>query len=281
MTGENAEIVEQLNGIEDTVNKTNMKPEPEYTPEYTEVELKAMEKGWNPDKESVPEGKEWIQAGEFLRNESFFTEIRKLKRDLNSTKKSFDVLKEHHKKVAEVAKEEALVELKRQKKVALEEDDHAAVVDIDDKIQDIKSEKADPVDIQEGDNVIYEAWVDKNSWYETNEKLRRLADTLGTGYVAQNNVNGVIDPNKVYEYVEREIKQMHPEEFGGKKSTKTTKPTVEGATASRGGKTGSKSKFTKRDLSDEQRSVMNRFVKTGALTEEAYINELVKIGELS
>lgn len=264
---ENEVVVEQE--VEEVVENNE--------PEYTDTEMRAMEKGWNPDKESVPEGKEWIEAGEFLRNESFFTEIRKLKRELNSTKKSFDVLKEHHKKVAEVEREKVLTELKRQKKAALEDEDHAAVVEIDDKIQDVKSQNVDVVEEQEIDNTLFNEWVDRNSWYETNNEMRTIADELGAGYVATR--NGKFDPAKLYDHVEKQIKRMYPDEFGFAPKKSRSKPTVEGASASRGGKS-SKSKFTERDLNDEQRQVMKRLVSSGVLTKEAYIDELVAIGEL-
>jgi len=267
--------------VEDVVEKQDESTvEYQDEPEYSAIELKAMEKGWNPDKEAVPEGKEWIDAGEFLRNESFFTEIHKLKRELNSTKKSFEVLKEHHKKVAEVSKKEALEELKRLKKAALEDDDHDTVIEIDDKILDIKSQKDDPVEMQEGDNNIFEEWVERNSWYDTDPEMRQFADEIGAGYVARNNTAGKpLDLQKVYKHVEDKVKQMYKDKFVPIPK-KRVRPSVEGAASSRGSQGKSKSKFTERDLSDEQRTVMNRFVKTGALTKQEYIDELVKIGEL-
>jgi len=277
-----AEDMAQYEQQNESENKTEMESvEAEnLEPEYSAIELKAMEKGWNPDKESVPEGKEWIDAGEFLRNESFFTEIHKLKRELNNTKKSFDVLKEHHKKVAEVSKKEALEELKRLKKTALEEDDHESVVEIDDKILDIKSQKDDPVEMQEGDNHVFEEWVGRNNWYDTNPEMRQFADEIGAGYVARSNAAGKpINLHKVYKHVEDKVKQMYKDEFAPPPK-KRARPSVEGAASSRGSQGKNKSKFTERDLNDEQRTVMNRFVKTGALTKQEYIDELVKIGEL-
>jgi hypothetical protein len=271
------EAVEDLKKTEEILEEVHEEEE-EVAPEWTDTELKAMEKGWNPDKDAVPEGKEWIEADEFLRNESFFTEIRKLKRELNQTKKTFDELKEHHKKVAEAERAKVLDDLKRQKRLALEDDDHDAVIEIDDKILEVKTQKPDDTMSQDDHNELFEAWVEKNSWYETNQEMREMADDLGNAYYMR--TQGKATPTQIYEHVEKQIKRIFKDDFGVKTPTRKSTPSVEGASASRGGKTKSKSKFTERDLSDDQRKVMNRFVKQGVLSKEEYIEQLIEIGEL-
>lgn len=283
----NEEVVEQLERVDDIVEEANdLDYDQEHDePEYTATELKAMEKGWNPDKESIPEGKEWINADEFLRNEQFFNEIHKLKREINMTKRDYEELKKHHLKVAAVEQEKALRMLLQQKERALEDDDHKAVVDIDNKILDIKTKQAQPKQANTGSNneafrESYSEWIQENRWYENNAEMRTAADDIGAGYFARN--KGNVSPDDLYEYVTKQVKRMYPDEFAvASKSTPRSKATtVESAGRGRGTPRKTGVKFTERDLNDEQRRVMNRFVKTGALTKDEYIKQLVDIGEL-
>jgi len=283
----NTEVVEDLDRVDDIVDEATNPEHDEYVdePEYSPAELKAMEKGWNPDKDAIPDGKEWIGAEEFLRNEQFFNEIHKLKREINTTKKDYEELKKHHIKVAAVEQEKVLRMLLQQKERALEEDDHKAVVSIDNKIMDLKAKKqADMVQpksvnaVQKAIQDKFDSWVVDNQWYTDNAELRNLADDLGAGYVARHGQD--TDPDELYKYVTEQVKRMNPNEVKPvSKPTRTT--TVEGAGRGRGTPRKTGVKFTERDLSDEQRRVMNRFVKTGALTKDEYIKQLVDIGELA
>lgn len=248
-------------------------------PEYTDTELRAMEKGWSPDKENLPEGKEWVDAGEFLRNEKFFAEINKLKRETRQTKQAFEALKEHHRKVQEVERSNLLEQLKRQKKAALEEADHDAVIEIDEQISEVKSAKPEAVtEPAAGGNEAFETWVEHNQWYTNDADMRQTADELGAAYFMRS--GNKASPDEIYEYVEKRIKTLYSDKFAKPASRKRATPAVEGASTGRSQQRTTARKATAKDLSPDQRKVMKQFVKTGALTEQEYIDELIKIGEL-
>jgi len=248
--------------------------------EYTDTEIKAMEKGWSPDKDNLPEGKEWIGAGEFVRNERLYNEIHKLKRETQATKRDFEVLKEHHKKVQVVERDKLLTQLKRQKKTALEEDDHDTVIEIDDQIADIKADanKPDEVEVATGDNAQFVDWVGDNQWYEENAEMRETADEIGAAYYSRTGGNAA--PQDMYKYVEERIKKLYPTSFAPKQVQRKA-PAVEAATPTRAAKAKARApKHTAKDLNDVQRRVMRTFVKDNVMTEQEYIKELVAIGEL-
>lgn len=276
---DNVNTLKSTEGIVDGV--TTDEDEKVDEPEYTSTETKAMEKGWSPDKDNLPEGKEWIGAGEFLRNERLYNEIHKLKRETQATKRDFEVLKEHHKKVQVAERDKLLTQLKRQKKTALEEDDHDTVVEIDDQIADIKADanKPDEVEEQAVNNEIFNAWVEKNSWYETDADMRQTAEDIGAAHYAR--TGGKLPPAELYQYVEERIKKLYPDNFSTPKAAKRKSPAVEAATPTRNAKAKARApKYTAKDLNDEQRRVMRTFVKSGAMTEQQYIDELAAIGEL-
>ena len=262
------------------------------TPEYSDIQLTAIKRGWNPDPESVPEGKEWVDAGEFMRNEKFFNEIRKLKRENKQTKQALDDLKEHHKKVQEIEREKLLSQLKRQKKAAMEDADHDEVIKIDEQIAEVnKQTEAAKTEIDETvDNeaqAIYEEafteWLEVNSWYSTNEQMRTVADAMGRDYVTSHQGQN-LSPDQIFGHVEKQIKAIFPQEFNGKKNKPTATrraPAVEGAQGGARRQTSGKPKFTAKDLNDDQRRVMQRLIRVKAIdSEQQYIDELVKIGEL-
>ena len=278
--------VEALKSIEGTIDanedEQSVDDNDEVEDDYSTSELKAMEMGWNPDKDNIPEGKEWISAGEFIRNDKFFSEIRKLKRDNQSTKRDFEVLKEHHKKVQTMERDKLLTQLKHQKKIALEEDDHDTVIEIDEQMMDIKSTPAvDEIDVQAASNEVFLDWVESNSWYEQDEDMRQTADELGAAYSMR--TGGKASQDDMFKYVEGRIKKLYPDNFSAeqKPTRRRAAPTVEAATPASRKRASKAPKFTAKDLNSDQRTVMKRFVSQGVLTESEYINELVSIGELS
>lgn len=273
-----SEDLENDGNVKEEVTTEDVDGNTEETVEYSAVEQEAMERGWNPDKEAMPEGKEWISAGEFMRNSTFYTEINKLKRENKNIQKSFDVLTEHHRKVDEHAKKEALKQLKAEKLEALDNEDHAAVIEIDEKIDEVKATKTDPVDTQEVDNTAFNAFAERNAWYESNEEMRQIADDIGNGFYNRN--EGKVSAEQIFKHVEKQIKGLYPDQFKPA-SNRQTVAAVESGNGNRPASKGAKSKFTAKDLTPEQRRVMKRFASTGVLTEAEYIKELVSIGELS
>lgn len=287
------ENVDQLKKTSDITDEANLEvdedlskeEEEEEKDEYTALEVEAMKKGWSPDKDEMPEGKEWIDAGEFLRNEKFFSEIRKLKRENTMTKKTVDALKEHHKKILEAERKKLTAQLKRQKVEALEEGNHAAVVEIDEQLDDVKEQgKAADKEVDEATattqtdadfDAYFQTWVVDNQWYKSNAEMREIADSLGRNYFSEG--GGSATPEELFAHVTRRVKELYPTETGGKPKRRVQ--AVEAASAGSHNR-GGKQKFTEKDLNAEQRQVMNRFVKLGAVTKEQYIQELVDIGEL-
>lgn len=274
---DNVEAIKSGTAILDKVNVDE--PDEGDVTEYSETELKAMEKGWSPDKEALPEGKEWIGAGEFLRNERLYNEIHKLKREINGTKTTLDVLKEHHKKVEEATRAKVIAQLKQQKKIALEEDDHDAVIEIDEQLLDAKTATYDtPETTDYTSGQLFEEWLEVNTWYNKDEDMRQTADEIGAAYYQRS--GGKASPKDMYDYVEKRIKKLYPNNFESKPAPRKAAQAVESASAGRTGSTSRAPKFTVKDLNAEQAKVMRTFVSQGVMTEQAYIEELIKIGEL-
>ena len=251
-------------------------------PAYSRDELKAMEMGWSPDKEALEgTGKQWIPADEFLRNQTWVDEIRKLKREVRDTKKVADALKEHNKIVAERAYEQAMSDLTAKKKAAAADDDLVTVIEVDEQIQELKAKKPveeetptseySPEDWEE----YHTEFVADNDWYETNRVMRAFADREGMAYV-QKHPNGA--PEDTYKYVLEEIRKEFPDKFNVEEKPAAGTPAKERASAvsSSRRRVATPAKSSKKGLDDipeEHRSIAMTLIKTGQLSEEDYLKQ--------
>lgn len=236
--------------------------------QYTDAEVKAMESGWVPKDQWEGDPDAWRPAKEFNDRGELFRKIDDQNRTVKELKKALEDMKRHHAAVRETEYARALSSLKAQKKTALEEGDAAQVIQLDDQIDLVKEEqnklKEQPIEVQATANPEFVNWVDKNKWYETNESMRAYADTLGRN-LAQKGYT----PTQVLAEVAKQVRQDFPTKFS---NPNRDKPAAVEGSSSKGGK--NEDNFV---LSDEQRRVMQRFVRSGAMSEKEYIAELKRI----
>lgn len=233
-------------------------------PEYTEVEVEAMEHGWNP--EGV-EGKRTLTAEEFMDRQPLYDDIRSLKKQLRKTQDGIEAMKKMQDGIRQRAAEEAIAKLKADKRTALEDGDFDAVMDIDDKIAAEKAAK----DAEPQTNEAFEEWVDNNDWYHQNEEMREYADMIGTGYVAQK--GDKTPPAQVFAYVEQEVKRRFADKFENPR--RKAPQLAESAAAGRGsgGTRSSGAKHKAAELPETDRQIMRTIVRSGAMTEAEYLKE--------
>jgi len=237
------------------------------------------------------EADEWIDAKTFNRNGEFMTRIQKQSKELSSNRESMDKLKaamkelgEHNKKISEQEYKKAINALKKEKLVALEEDDHRSAEEIADKIDELKEAKQDakaaetskpidvPADVAPAPE--FTTWADDNSWYHKDVILRGAADALGEEYA---NANPGAPLGDVLDHVTKAIKGEFPNKFGN--SNQGNPGTV--TERSSNGRKPKKSKYSEKDLSDEQKQFAKMFVDTGAFDNiQEYVDQLVISGEL-
>lgn len=237
------------------------------------IEQRALDQGWRPKEEWSGEEEDFIDAKEFLRRGELFSKIDSQKRELNELKQAIKALQTHHEKVKETEYKRAIADLKAAKKDALELGDAAAVVQIDDQIDDLreaqlKEEKqqvkapATPPEFNE--------FKSRNKWYDNDRDLTEYADFVGTRYAASNPGTPLED---VFKHVEDQVKRQFPEKFQNQNRQRPNP--VEGSTQGAGRKAG----FTEADLTDDERTVMRTLVRGGHMTKEQYLKEVKAIRE--
>lgn len=241
--------------------------------EATDVEQRARAQGWAPEEDFKAdpknEGKKWRPADEFLERGELFDTIKSLKSELVGIKRDFNHLATHHQKVAKVEYERALNTLKEQRTLAAKEGDTEVVVEISDKIEELKedfqNQKAENTSTATQPHPAFEPWLRENSWYAQDEELRAIADVQAKKYYAAN-------PNPPFEDVLKYVSKYVKDKYMQPK--RQAAPSVEGGTT--GGASPKKGKITVADLDPMERDIMKTLVSRKIVTQQEYLDELAK-----
>lgn len=237
------------------------------TPEYTPIQLKAIDQGWIPREEFDGDESEFIDAAEFVRRGELFKKIETQSREVKQLRQALEALKQHQGKIEESAYNRALKQLQEQRKAAFIEGEHEKAFAIEEQIANIQEEKQrvkqQQIDVPANDEYAeqFRAWVDENSWYESNSIMRKTADTLGLDYHNQG-----YSPAEVLKKVSEDIKREFSHKF---KTPAANRPSaVEAPSRSNSQQKGSIS------LSADERKIMTRIVASGIMTEAEYMKQL-------
>lgn len=244
------------------------------TPEVvlSPIEQEVVDQGWKPKEDFIKDGgdpEEWKTARQWKKDGELRAKLESVTSTLNQTNSTLKALKSHYEKVKETEYKHALDTLKRQKKVALDEGDSDAVVDIDEQIAATKEAQ------KEATKVVVEApqvhpdftrWVSDNNWYQSDRELRVFADTLGNNYAVQ---NPHITPQEVLTYVSKSVKRAFPDKF---KNVRREQPSSVEAS-----RPASKSTNASYELSPQEQKAMETLISSGHMTKEQYIADLKKI----
>lgn len=240
--------------------------EPDWTTEQA-AEAEAM--GWIPPERSgkLPEGKSFVGPVEYMKRNPLYSKVKELESGLSR-------LNEHYQKVSEVEHEKAkkayedrIAELEAQKIEALDNAEHAKVVEIDKELRSTKEPEAE----KQQDSSDFQEWVKENDWYENDSFLRIEATKVGE----------ILYSDKLYgkpllNAVKEHLKQAYPDKF---KNPERDKPSpVEGASAR---PTGGSKKATEKDLTADERTIYRNFKNLGVFKEEGsvqkYIDEVIAL----
>ena len=238
--------------------------------QYSAIEQKALDQGWRPKEEFEGDPEAFIDAPEFVRRGELFSKIEHQSKELKAVKAALDALKTHHSRVKEVEYDRALKALQNARKQALVDGETERFLELEQRIEEVKEEKqaydteleqvkVEPVrDI----NPEFTAWIDKNSWYETSKPMRAYADKLGVELAQEGH-----SPSDVLRLVEREVKKEFAHKFQNQKAARPQ--AVESSV-----RTGTKPDTFQ--MTDDERTIMRKLVRAGAMSEQEYIAELKK-----
>jgi hypothetical protein len=244
--------------------------------EYSEIEQRAMEKGWRPQNEWTGNEDDFRSAKEYLDRGSFFEKINNQKKELDELKAFQIEAREHLRKLRESQERDRLDKFNNQKREALEENDIEGVMRADTNIRTIEQEianitKPPTQQYTSGEDQMFDEWKDDNPWYDSDNELRVLADALGTSF---REMNPNATAQDVYKFVTEKVKAVNPNRFSP--SSNTPQSRAPGSTTQQPNRSSTKHGKTYRDLSEEQLRIGRKFTKLGLYSDiQGYVNDLV------
>lgn len=274
MSGEGTVVAQDAVVEQDAIVESTPVEEKKLSP----AEEKALSSGWMPQDEWEEAGNDvddWVDARTFNRNGEFMNQIHRLKRQNQDLSTAINDLKQMQGKTAAMERKKVMAELKQAKVTALENEDHSAVVEIDEKMAEVKDmEKAQSAppkpQIDPNFQRDFDSWQSQNDWYGRDEEMRNYADFLGTR-MAQNGAHY----SEVFREVSKKVRETFPNKFenparnrstvdGGNKTTAATRST-------RG-----KSKIAFSDLPAEAQETCKRFERLDVMSRDDFLKDYAK-----
>lgn len=255
---------EELLNTPEGVNLDNTSTEIETDP----YEQEARSQGWVPKEEYQGDPGKWRGSKEFVERGELFGKIDSLGKELKETKKALTMLQDHHTKVKETEYKRAVDELKALQKQHLEEGNSDGYIETTELLTELKAEQAvrkaqEDQPKNTGVDPRFVQWVNDNRWYNADQEMREYADTLGLGFASR---NPNMDPEDVLKYVTSQVKSRFKDKFQNPNRNKPS--TVEGTSNS------APVKVNSFELSEEEKKVMNTFVRAGVMSKDEYIAQV-------
>jgi hypothetical protein len=268
--------------------ETPEKQEDQKTESLT-IEKLAKEMGWKGSDEFQGREDDYVDAAEYIRRskdiqDTMRKHLNDNKRKMTDMERGIQDLKLHNERVFKVQLEKQkreIDELRKQRREAIEEGDVEKVESLDGRMLDLYNltETPDepsvpPPDPEEAAS--FADWCKSNPWYfkdgsgdrEMTDYADRMADL--PEYAA-------LPYERKLKVVTDLVKKAYPEKFKSNPD-RPKAPANNLVEAPKG--SPAKRQFTSRDLSEDQKKIMENFVKRGIMTEKQYINDLVEIGEI-
>lgn len=269
------------------MSEANQEQQGQETPN---VENEARLQGWVPKEEFRGDESDWIDANTFVQRGKEINPIlrknnERIQKELDLTKKQMEELRATTEEFKKFQKEsydrklqeyeEQIKDLKELKKKAVSEGDGELVVELDDRIEALKDQKANskPPEASKKDDSpqvdpeiqkAVEDWVETNKWYKTDSKLAAATDAIAAQVRKD---NPFLVGKEFFDEVDKALADTFTPERLGKK----TRP--RGMVDSGGqGSSGSTNKKTYENLPPEAKQACDKFVKQKLMSREDYIN---------
>jgi hypothetical protein len=266
--------------LEAAVDTAEEETEPEVT-----VESLATDMGWKPEDDF--QGETYVDAATYIRKgedikESMRQHLKDNKRKMTAMERGIDDLKIHNERVYKVTldkQRKEIDDLRSQKREAIEEGDADKVDEIEgrmlEKYNTLDEPPRRPPEPDPEETAAFEGWQNENAWYRA--RGSNSGDPEMTAYadrMADLPEYSALPYDRKINAVTEMVKKAFPDKFSSPRRT----PSANAVESPRGAV--GKRQFSPRDLSSDQKTIMNNFVKRGIMTEKQYINDLAEIGEL-
>ena len=250
--------------------------------EGTEVEVsevdeetlaEAKRQGWVPQSDYNGPEDRWVDADTFVKKgKEINALLRKdnefLKREVSEMKTTMMEFKKFHADTEKRAYDRAMLDLRDQKKEAINTGDGDKVLQIDDAIDELKQARAiEKVEVRPSNqpDPTFVQWNEDNPWFGKDTELTEEANLIGEVIKRK---QPTLSGEAFLDEVTKRVKKSYPEKFT---NTNRGRPSpVEGTTAPKASAKGGKGY---NDLPPEAKAACQKFEKSGLLSRDQYLKE--------
>jgi hypothetical protein len=260
----------------DEVDKGTGEGEKQQQVEISPIEQKALDLGWRPKEEFDGDEADFIDAKEYVQRQPLFDKIAQQSKHIKNVDKALKALQSHYSRVNENAYKKAVEDLKKQQEVAVQDGDLNTYHALNQRREEIENEKQQFMQeqeaIQEAEPQVHpvmQAWVARNSWYETQPHMRVFAEEIGSRFKGAVMAK-TMTPEDVLKEVEKAVRAEFPNKF--RNPNKDKAPVVEGSS----GRSGRKSDDNV-ELTEQEQTIMKTLVRGGHITKEKYLADIKEL----
>lgn len=241
------------------------------TEQQDPFEAKAMEMGWRPQEEWEGDPEDFVDAKEYVRRQPLFDKISSLNKQLKKLEQGMEAFKVHHKRVKDSEFQRAYDALKLAKRQALRDGETDQVLALEDKLEEIQAqhkefEESLPETPKTAEaHPAFVAWRQQNAWYQKDRAMTAFADKLGVELHQQG-----LSPDEVLQQITKEIRTEFKHKFTNPK--RDTPSPVEG-----GSRKATKSSEDSFSMPEDDKRIMDKLIRSGAMTKEEYIKEYKRV----
>jgi len=228
----------------------------------TSIEDRAAAMGWKP-KGDLPDGKEFVDAKEFIARKPLFDKIHAQNEKLQNLELTLKETSEHVLKVQEIAYKKAVRDLYNERKAAVNDADAERVNEIDGELSQLSVDRP-----QEKPPTEYLAWEKENPWFTSDDEMFAFACANFDAHVKRN-PNAKLDD--VLVKVTKATKRAFPENFeDSTPAVSKSGSNVEGARTP----TDKPKGLTYSSLTESQKRVCDSMVRQHVMTRDEYLRSL-------
>lgn len=284
MAETNQEVLDPGIKIEGEISPGSETPSENKEPQYSDVEVQAIEQGWRPKDEWDGDPGKWRDAATYIDRGELLGKLKSQSAELKEVKNMLSYMSDHNKKVYESGYQRAITDLKAQRIAAMKDDNFEAVAAIEDEIErqqvalyQVRQQPSLSTEKKGINKDLESKWLSENQWYKNDSAMKAWAIGAAMEYA---NVNNGASEEQIYDFLSKQVRKEFSHKF---KKPSAPSPEGEGRQAQGSKNTPGKNassafKALLAEMPEEHARAARSMVKNGLVTEEKYVEDYARIG---
>jgi len=229
--------------------------------------------GWRPKDEFKGNPNDWMTEELFVATQPLREKINGMGQAISRRDEAYQNIEKKNNDLMRHMAEQSVKDLKKSRKLAMEDEDYDRAEEFSDQITEIKAQQrvaeTQPVAPPPVANARLDKFKRDNEWYENDVEMTAFAVSMSQNLV---NKRGSWD-DSIVDKTEEAVKRAYPEKF-----TNQRRQSAQPVESNRNASLGRKNRYSASDLDDASYKVMQGLVRSGTLTEKQYVEQMEAVG---